>query len=207
LVPIQIDNSYTFTVLHFSFLVVKEIFVGISIGFASSLLFVAVQFAGRLVDTEMGFAMVQLIDPFSDTEATVTGQFQILIFSIIFLLIHGHYFMLIAVKKSFEVIPLFTAHIPDSNTANLFVTMVGNIFILAVRLAAPVFCVLLLTTVALGVIARTVPQINIFFVGLPLKIGLGLITLAIVLPALATLFRHMVDLLIRDIWKLLYLMS
>ncbi|MGD9202105.1 MAG: flagellar biosynthetic protein FliR, partial [Chitinispirillia bacterium] len=61
--------------------------------------------------------------------------------------------------------------------------------------------------VALGVIARTVPQINIFFVGLPLKIGLGIITLAIVLPALAILFRHMVDLLVRDLWKLLYLMS
>ena len=207
LIPIQIDNSYTFTLLIFAFIVIKEIFVGLSIGFASSLLFVSVQFAGRLVDTEMGFAMVQLIDPFTDAEATVTGQFQILIFSIIFLLINGHYFMLIAVKKSFEVIPLFTAQIPDSDTANLFVSMVGNVFVLAVRLAAPVFCVLLLTTVALGVIARTVPQINIFFVGLPLKIGLGLITLAIVLPVLAALFRHMVDLLVRDLWKLMYWMS
>jgi flagellar biosynthetic protein FliR len=207
LIPVQIDNSYTFTVLNFGFVVIKEIFVGLTIGFASSLLFVSVQFAGRLMDTEMGFAMVQLIDPFTDTEATVTGQFQILIFSVIFLLINGHYFMLMALKKSFDYIPLFSAHIHDGNTINLLVTMVGNIFVLAIRLAAPVFCVLLLTTVALGVIARTVPQINIFFVGLPLKIGLGIITLAIVLPALATLFRHMVDLLVRDLWKLLYLMS
>lgn len=207
LIPVQINNDPNFDVFTFAFMVVKEIFVGLSIGFASSLLFVSVQFAGRLVDTEMGFAMVQLIDPFTDSQATVTGQLLILLFSIIFLITNGHYFMLIAVKKSFEVIPLYTASMPNSNTVNLFVSMVGNVFVLAVRMAAPVFCVLLLTTVALGVIARTVPQINIFFVGLPLKIGLGLITLAIVLPALAALFRHMVDLLIRDLWKLLYLMS
>ena len=85
--------------------------------------------------------------------------------------------------------------------------MVANIFVLAVRLAAPVFSVLVLTSLSLGIVARTVPQINVFFVGLPLKIGLGVATLAIVLPGLGILFRSMVKNLITDIWRLLYLLA
>ncbi len=191
----------------FVFMVVKEIFVGITIGFAASMLFSAVQFAGRLIDTQMGFALVQIVDPLSNTEATVTGQFQILIYSIIFMLVNGHYFLLLAIQKSFELIPLFGARIPGSDVAVYLSSMVANIFVLAVRLAAPVFSVLILTSLSLGIVARTVPQINVFFVGLPLKIGLGVITLAIALPGLAILFRSMVENLITDIWRLLYLLA
>ncbi len=206
-VPVNSVSEIAFSLPNFVVMVLRELFVGITIGFASSMLFAAVQFAGRLVDTQMGFAMVQLVDPFTSAATTVTGQLQVLIFSIIFLLINGHYFLLLAVQKSFEIIPLLGGHMPGGSVANLMVTMVGNIFTLGIRLAAPVFSVLVLTSLSLGIVARTVPQINIFFVGLPLKIGLGITTMAIVLPALAMIFRDMVDLLIRDIWKLLYLMA
>ena len=147
------------------------------------------------------------IDPFSNAAGTVSGQFLIIIFSIIFLLINGHYFLLLAIQKSFEVIPLFNAHMPTGSVANLLVSMVANVFVMAFRLSAPVFSVLVLTSLSLGIVARTVPQINIFFVGLPLKIGLGLTTLAIVLPAMAMIFRSMFEKLIQDIWRLLYLMA
>ena len=206
-VPVLAAQELVLNIPTFVFMVVKEIFVGITIGFATTLLFSAVQFAGRLVDTQMGFALVQIVDPFSNTEATVTGQFQILIYSIIFLLVNGHYFLLLAVQKSFELIPLFGAQIPGSDVAGYLASMVANIFLLAVRLAAPVFAVLVLTSLSLGIVARTVPQINVFFVGLPLKIGLGVVTLAIVLPGLAILFRSMVENLITDIWRLLYLLA
>lgn len=203
-IPVQ---SMTFSMPTFVFMIIKEVFVGITIGFATTFLFAAVQFAGRLVDRQMGFALAQLIDPFTNAASTVTGQFQVLIFSIVFLLINGHYFMILAVQKSFDIIPLFSAHMPSGNVANLLISMSADIFALALRLAAPVFSVLILSSLALGVVARTVPQIHVFFVGLPLKIGLGLVTLAIVLPALAAIFRSMVDSLIRDLWRLLYLMA
>lgn len=206
-IPVLSAQKLVLNIPAFVCMVVKEIFIGLTIGFAATLLFSAVQFAGRLVDTQMGFALVQIVDPFSNTEATVTGQFQILIFSIIFLLVNGHYFLLLAVQKSFELIPLFGAQMPGSGVAEYLASMVANIFVLAVRLAAPVFSVLVLTSLSLGIVARTVPQINVFFVGLPLKIGLGIITLMIVLPGLAMLFRSMVEQLITDLWRLLYLLA
>jgi flagellar biosynthetic protein FliR len=187
--------------------VVKEIAVGIVIGFAASLLFAAVQFAGRLIDTQMGFALVQVIDPFTETSVTTTGQLFTLLFSILFLLLNGHYFMLLAIRESFEVIPLFGVTLPSGSLASLFVEMTGEIFVLAVKLAAPVFVVLVLTSLALGVVARTVPQMNVFFVGLPLRIGVGLTTTILVFPALAEMFKGIVDGLVRNVWQLLHLMA
>ena len=87
------------------------------------------------------------------------------------------------------------------------ITMISNIFILALKFSAPVYVTLFLTELALGVVARTVPQINIFFVGMPLKIIVGLGATILALPMLSVLFRKTVELLIQDIWRLLYLMA
>lgn len=191
----------------FSILVLKEVMVGLVIGFATTFLFAAVNFAGRLIDTEIGFGFVELADPFMDESITVLGQFQIIIFTILFLLFNGHYFLLLAIQKSFEIVPLFTAHLPGGKSAFYLTTMIGNIFVLALRFSAPIYVTLILTEMALGVVARTVPQINIFFVGMPLKIVMGLGAMIIVLPMLVTLFKQTVEVLIQDIWRLLYLMA
>ncbi|MFP4013677.1 MAG: flagellar biosynthetic protein FliR [Chitinispirillaceae bacterium] len=191
----------------FILLVAKEVMVGLAVGFAASFLFAAVQFAGRLIDTEMGFGFVELADPITNQSTTVLGQFQVVLFTILFLLFNGHYFMLISIQKSFELIPLMGASFPGGEMTVHITAMVADIFIIALKLAAPIFVTLLLTEIAMGIVARTVPQINIFFVGLPLKIFVGIGTTIIVLPMLATLFRRMVEALVQDIWKLLYLMS
>jgi len=191
----------------FVFMVVKEIFVGITIGYSTTIIFAIIQFGGRLIDTQIGFALVEIIDPFSEVEVTVTGQFQVLIYSILFLSINAHYFLLIAVQKSFEIIPLFGAQMPSGNVASHLISMVGDIFVLAVRISAPVLGVLILTELALGIIARTVPQLNVFFVGLPLKIFLGIVTMIITLPLLAKLFQSLIQKMMADIWQLLYMLA
>jgi flagellar biosynthetic protein FliR len=191
----------------FILLIIKEVMVGLAIGFVSSMLFTAVQFAGMLIDTEMGFGFVELADPFSDEPITVLGQFQVIIFTILFLLFNGHYFLILAIQKSFELVPLMGVNFSgDKMTAHIIV-MISNIFILALKFSAPVYVTLFLTELALGVIARTVPQINIFFVGMPLKIIVGIGATIIALPMLSGLFRKTVELLIQDIWRLLYLMA
>jgi flagellar biosynthetic protein FliR len=197
----------TFSLALFSVLVIKEALGGLAVGFASSFLFTAVSFAGRMVDTEMGFGFVELSDPTSEESITVLGQLQVILFTILFLLLNGHYFMLITMQRSFEVVPLFAAEFPGGPMTAQLITMITNIFVLGLKLAAPVFVVLFLTQIALGIVARTVPQMNIFFVGLPLKILLGIATMMIVLPMLASLFRRMTEGIIQDIWKLLYMMS
>ncbi len=191
----------------FVLLVAKEAMVGLAVGFAASFLFTAVQFAGHLVDTEMGFGFVEMVDPFTDQSVTALGQMQVILFTILFLLFNGHYFLLISIQKSFELIPLMGAHFPGDQMSVHVTGMISDIFVVAFKLSAPIFVTLLLTEIALGVVARTVPQINIFFVGMPLKIFVGMGTTVIVLPMLATLFRRLVEALMQDIWKLLYLMS
>jgi len=197
----------TFSLGLFFLLVIKEALVGLALGFASTFLFTAVSFAGRMIDTTMGFGFVEVADPMSEEQSTVLGQFQVILFTILFLLINGHYFLLITIQRSFDLIPLFSAVFPGGPMTAQLTGMVANIFVLGIRLAAPVFVTLFLTELALGIVARTVPQMNIFFVGLPLKIFVGIGSMFIALPMLASLFRRMSEGLIQDIWRLLYLMA
>lgn len=188
-------------------LIMKEVMVGLAIGFVSSMLFTAVQFAGSLIDNEMGFGFVEVVDPFTDEPITVLGQFQVIIFTILFLLFNGHYFLILAIQKSFELVPLMGVNFSGDKMMAHIITMISNIFILGLKFSAPVYVTLFLTELALGVIARTVPQINIFFVGMPLKIIVGIGATILALPMLSVLFRKTVELLIQDIWRLLYLMA
>ncbi|MBN2036811.1 MAG: flagellar biosynthetic protein FliR [Chitinispirillaceae bacterium] len=193
--------------IYFVSLVFKEILIGLVMGYTSIFLFAAVHFAARLVDIEMGLGMVELIDPMSEEQVTAIGQLWIVVFTIMLLLINGHYFFLLAIQKSYALIPVLGLDFKAGPLAQHFVTMAGEVFVLAVKMSAPIYVALILTEMALGVVARTVPQINIFFVGLPLKIMLGLMTAVFVFPMIGTLFRKMFEGLIKDIWSVLYLMA
>jgi flagellar biosynthesis protein FliR len=203
--PIAVPGHFSGAML--IFVLVKEVLVGLTIGFTSVFLFSAVHFAARLVDTEMGFGMVDLIDPMSEEPITVMGQLWIIVFTIFLLLINGHYFFLLAIQKSFELIPVLGADIQTGRLAAHFADMVGTVFVLALKMSAPVYVALILTEMALGVVARTVPQINIFFVGLPMKIIIGIGTAIVVFPMLATLFKNMFEGIVKDIWSVLYMMA
>jgi flagellar biosynthesis protein FliR len=191
----------------FVYKIILEVFVGVVIGFVATLLFTAAQFAGYMIDALTGFSFVELVDPFTDTSVTVFGQFNVLVFTIVFFLVNGHYFLLLAIEKSFEVIPLLGVAIPTGKLAAFLTQQTGAIFAIAFKLSAPIFVTLMITQVALGVVARTVPQINVFFVGIPLNIAVAFGTAIIVLPNLVSLFRSLVDRLMQDIWKLLYMMA
>ena len=196
-----------FTLPLLGLLVIKEVLAGIAIGYIASLLFAAVQFAGRLVDVEMGFGFVELVDPTGNQPVTVWGQLQILLFTILFLSINGHYFILLAIQRSFELIPLMNADLPGGKMTFHLVSLTGALFSTALKFSAPIYVTLILSEIALGAVARTVPQINIFFVGMPLKIVVGLSTAILALPMLLTLFRATVEKLVQDIWRLLFLMA
>lgn len=187
--------------------ILKEILFGLIIGFVSSMLFTAVQIGGWLIDSEIGFGFVELMDPFNDEPVTVFGQFQVILFTILFLLFNGHYFFILSIQKSFETVPLTALRLENVSIAGGVVSIFAGIFVCAIKFAAPIFVTLLITEVALGVVARTVPQINIFFVGMPLKIVTGLMTAILVLPMLSTLFRKTFEVLIIDINKLITIMS
>ncbi|MCX7726458.1 MAG: flagellar biosynthetic protein FliR, partial [Chitinispirillaceae bacterium] len=123
--------------------IIKEILTGLLIGYVTSLLFAALQFAGRLIDNEMGFGFVELIDPINNETVSVLGQLFVATFSVIFLLLNGHYFMLMAIASSFEKIPLMSIGLPSGSIAFHLTYLTSNIFVLALKFSAPVYVTLI----------------------------------------------------------------
>lgn len=173
-------------------LIIKESLIGLALGFAVSVVFSAVQVGAMLIDTSIGFSLANIIDPLSNTHASLLGSFYTLVATLSFLAINGHHWLLTGFARSFEAIPV-TA-VPDFqrilvNAQEIF----AGLFVTAFQIAAPVLVVLFLTDFVLGLISRAVPQMNVFFVGVPLKIAVGLGAVIVVLPSFVTFFQGRVN--------------
>jgi len=160
---------------------VMELLVGITIGFVIYILFAAVQLAGQLLDMQMGFGMVNVLDPQSGMQVPLMGNFIYLIALMVYLLMNGHHYLLSALVQSYQTVPVLGMHV-NEGFMSLLIGVTLDMFIIAIKISAPVVMALLLTDVSMGFIARTVPQMNVFIVGLPLKIIVGLVVLISVLP-------------------------
>ena len=159
----------------------KEVLVGIIVGFVSSLVFAGINLAGQLMGFQMGFAIVNVIDPLNQAQVSIISQFLGFMTLVLFVTLNAHYWFIEAIADSLSIIKfgppsisgLTVGHIMDAG---------GNIFLIALKVGAPVFAILLFTQVGLGIVARTVPQMNVFIVGFPLTVGLGLVAVGLTLP-------------------------
>lgn len=171
-------------------LALREIVTGGIIGFAYAILFIGIRSAGQAAGMQMGFAIVNVIDPQTQRNVSLLGQFKFIILMLIFLVIDGHHLVLQSVIDSFQIVP-----VGSLQTASLvpekLIRLTTMAFVIAVKIAAPMIVTLLLTDVALGILARTVPQMNIFIVGFPLKIGVGMLVLAASIPLLSYVFSKL----------------
>jgi flagellar biosynthetic protein FliR len=173
-------------------LAVPEIIVGLLIGMITGFIFYGAELAGQFIGLQMGFSIVTVLDPMTEQQVSIISQFHYLFATLIFLTFNGHLFLLDGLQQTFRTIPLGEVHF-SQGLFPLFLKMSGELFVAAFKIAAPVTAALILSEAALGIIARTVPQMNIFLVSLPLKIGIGLLGLALTLP----MFAYMLELL----WK------
>lgn len=188
---IKINTTpFLMDVLPFGLGVISEIVLGLSIGLSIRLIFAGIQLAGQLAGFQMGFAIVNVMDTFSSAQISIISQFNNLIAMLVFLVINAHHWLLRALVESFRIIPPFHFHF-NSSMANHMIKLSGNMFIIAVQVAAPVIVALLLTSVALGLIARTVPQMNVFIVAFPLKIIVGILFMAFSLPYLISFLKQL----------------
>jgi len=156
----------------------SEVFIGLIIGYASRLVFAGVQMAGHLVGFQMGFGIVNVIDPSTSSQVSVTSQFENILAMLIFLSINAHHWFLKGIVESFSLVPLLGFHFTGA-VANIMIDIFKNVFIIGIKLGAPVIAALFFTTIALGLVARTVPQINVFIIGFPLQIGIGLLMMGL----------------------------
>ena len=182
--------------------VISEVLIGVLIGLAVRMLFVGIQLAGQLVGFQMGLAMANIIDPATSEQVPLLAQLNNLIALLIFLAINAHYWFLLALVESFRLVPPFEFQFTNSLMEQL-VSLAGNIFVIAVKVGAPLIVVLFLMSVSFGLAARTVPQMNIFFVAMPLKILVGLIFFVFALPYMTSFFESIFRGVGQDILKLL----
>lgn len=159
----------------------SELFIGWIIGFIASLTFSAIRMAGQILDMQVGFAMVNVLDPTTGQQIPLIGSFKYNLAIIIFLVTNSHHLLLTGLFDSFRLIPILSNPFSISVT-KLVVDMVAGTFTIAIKISLPVLVAIVLTDVALGVLARTMPQMNIFIVGIPAKIFVGLFILAFALP-------------------------
>lgn len=169
-----------------------EVLIGLSLGYAVSIVFAAIQVAASFIDTSIGFSMATLIDPTTRAQGAVLGSFYSMIATLCFLAINAHHWMLAGFKRSYDTVGI--GQVPDVERmlGNVFETFT-QLFAMGFQIAAPVLITLLLCDVVLGIVSRVTPQMNVFFVGVPLKIGVGLVAVIIALPSFTGFFEARVS--------------
>jgi len=174
----------------------KEVFVGFTLGFVASLVFEAVQVAGRIADLQRGSTMSELFAPQLQERVSELGQFQLQLAIVIFLSTGAHRFFISALVRSFEFIPaLKFPHVEGGWTpAAEFMTMItGSVLSLGIQLAVPIIITLLLTDLFFGLINRVAPQVNVFFLSMPVKMWIGIFVLAVMMSFVVERFRDYFD--------------
>ncbi|WP_062048741.1 flagellar biosynthetic protein FliR [Bacillus sp. JCM 19034] len=180
------------------FLVIKEALVGLMVGLIAAILMYAIQTAGGFIDYSMGFMIANVVDPQTGAQTPLTGSF-LYAFAILFmLLVNGHHLLLDGIFYSYQFVPIDQVFLPLSqeNIIQYVVTTFNSMFIVAFQMAFPIVGSLFLVDVGLGMISRAVPQMNVFVVGLPLKITVGLLLLTVYLSVfyllVQQLFEHII---------------
>ncbi|RJP22000.1 MAG: flagellar type III secretion system protein FliR [Candidatus Abyssobacteria bacterium SURF_5] len=189
-------------VVPLGWLAINEVLVGLVLGVSLTFLFAAIQYAGQIVDFQMGFSIVSLIDPMQDVQIPIMGLFHFLIATLIFLAMDAHHWVIRALTDSFSVIPLSTAGFSGLVLGGI-VKAFGDLFVIAMRIAAPTIAVLMLYNAALGIIAKTVPQINLLIVGFPVRIALGMIVVALSLSFFQPYLSRAFDLMVTNVYSIM----
>ncbi|SFE98892.1 flagellar biosynthetic protein FliR [Nitrosomonas sp. Nm166] len=172
-------------------ILLQQLLTGIAIGFVMRIVFVAVEMAGELIGLQMGLGFAIFFDAQNSGQIDIIGRFLGVIASLAFLAIDGHLMMIALISQSFSTLPVDAKGITDTTFTTL-VNWGGEIFKSGLQLSLPVLTALLITNLALGILTRAAPQLNIFAVGFPLTLSIGLLVLALSIPFYAPILGRLV---------------
>jgi flagellar biosynthetic protein FliR len=173
-------------------LILNEAIYGLAMGLIVVVVFSVVKMAGRITERQMGMAMAQVLDPLTGERSQPLGSLLEMIFIILFLSVNGHHLFLLTISRSYEAFP--AGSIPTIPVLTDGITQAGlAMFVASLRLAAPMLAAFLLLMVVLAVLARIVPEMNILFVSFPLRVGLGLLMVAIFMPFINSFVTEFAD--------------
>ena len=166
-----------FTVVGF-----QELVIGLLIGYAAELLFTGIRMSGEYLAVQMGLSISSVLDPVSGTQTAVLGQFYFLFAFILFLILNVHHALIAGLEKSFYWIPLGQGITNWAVLAEKFMMLTADMFKVSLLVGLPVMGVLLVTEISMAFMAKVMPQMNIFIVGLPLKAVIGMLVVMATLP-------------------------
>lgn len=170
-VPLRYDYSIEYAVI-----IIREAAIGVSLGFTANVCLYILDLSGRLIDTEIGFSMVNVLNPVSNIQTSVTGSLMTYLVMLIMLVSNMHYFVISALVDTFKLIPVGKSSMP-AHIYLVVINFVKDYFIIGFRIVLPVFASILIVNIVLGVLAKVAPQMNMFVVGMQLKLLVGLIVL------------------------------
>lgn len=162
-------------------LVLRELLLALSLGLVVRFVFSGIQMAGELLGVQMGFGMVTLLDPQSGIPTTLIADLLMLMATVLFLAVDGHHLLLWVLAQSFGEVPVGGPPMMPGSLLTFMIPLGSLMFQLAVKLVAPILLVLFLTQIAMGLVARTVPQVQVMILAFPVTILLGLVFLSMTL--------------------------
>lgn len=168
--------------------IIEEVAVGVIIGFMANICLNILHFAGKIIDTEIGFAMVTQFDPTTRDQVTITGTLYTYFVMLLMLVTNMYQYVVRAVIDSYELVPVGGVEFHASRMLNLILQYVTDCFVIGFRIVLPFFTVALLLNVILGILAKIAPQMNMFVIGMQLKVLVGLVVMvmtAALLPSVA----------------------
>ncbi|MDM5246952.1 MULTISPECIES: flagellar biosynthetic protein FliR [unclassified Lysinibacillus] len=179
-------------------LVMKEALIGLLIGLVGYIIMSAIQIAGSFIDFQMGFAIANIIDPQTGAQSPLIGQFFNTLALLFLLAIDGHHMILDGIYYSYQFLPMDQGfpNFANDNYVEFIITTFTSVFAIAFQMAAPVVATLFLVDLALGITAKTVPQLNIFVVGFPIKIGVSLLVLFTMMAVMVQVIQKLITIMI-----------
>ena len=171
------------------FVLLQQLLAGLAMGFTMRLIFTAVEMSGDLTGMQMGLGFASFYDPMNASFTPVAAQFLGIITALAFLGMNGHLYMLAALADSFQTFPISSA-VPSAVALHTLAAWGGSIFTYALQLSMPIIGALLITNLALAILTRSAPQLNIFAIGFPIMLFVGFTVLALSLPYFAPLLDH-----------------
>jgi len=191
---IGVNRSFSSDPYFLFLFVMKEVFIGLAIGFLVRILFTAVNVAGEIISIQSGFSFARFMDPLSMTQVTVIEQIKNLLAMMLFLAMDAHHILIRAIVASFRDVPIGSITIQQS-FFQYFINASSRIFVTGFKIGAPIIVTLMFVEIALGILSRMIPQINIFIEGVPLKILVTVImfsfSLGVIVPVIVNMFRGM----------------
>lgn len=194
--PLEYDG-----VIGYALIVVKDAIAGLILGYVANICTFIINFSGHLIDMEIGFSMAQVFDPATKLQTTVTGNLYSYLVMLLMLVTNMHYYLLSAILDSFKLIPVGNITLKP-NLYEIIGQFMSDYFVIGFRIILPIFAAILLINIILGILARVAPQMNMFVVGMQLKIIVGLIIIFLVVD----LFPEVADFIFVEMKKMMNLM-